>query len=101
MTLYREDPNVVNDEAVLYDRYVHEFDGADDSKSLYWNMSKCTNPETISRRRRELHRDGHIVYSKDAHKKRTEAFKSEVERHGTHPTPKIVGQAVYVGLDTK
>jgi hypothetical protein len=90
MTLYGEDPNVVNDDAVLFDRYWHRFDGADDSKSLHWNLTKCTRPETISRRRRELHVAELIKYSGEADKTREEAFVSERDLHS---------KAIYVGLD--
>lgn len=97
LRLYNQDPNVVNDDAVLFDRYWHVFDGADDSKSLYWNLAKCTRPETITRRRRELHNLGLIHYSPKANKRRTNAFKSERDLHSTH-TP---GVAIHVELDHK
>lgn len=73
-------PEAANNDAILLERYWIEVDHWDENKSLYWNLTKCTRSETITRRRRELHNLGLIEYSKDANKKRTEAFNNERDR---------------------
>jgi hypothetical protein len=76
----QRNPMAANDDAVLLERYWIEVDGWDESKSLYWNLSRCTRPETITRRRRELHNLGLIKYTKKADKQREEAFGNEREQ---------------------
>lgn len=73
-------PEAANNEAMLLERYWIEIDRWDETKSLYWNLSKVTRPETISRRRRELYNLGLISYSDKTEKERTEAFNNEKER---------------------
>lgn len=73
-------PQAANDDAMLLER-VWQREGWDESKSLYWNLSRVTRPETISRRRRELFNLGLIEYSAEAEETRQEAFKNELEAH--------------------
>jgi len=73
-------PEAADDDAVLLSNYWLTYDGWDESKSLYWNLSRSTRPETITRRRRELYNLGKITYKKDKLKERTEAFNNERNR---------------------
>ena len=97
--LYKEDRTVVDSDPLLYERYWIKYDGWDEDRSLYFNLSRVTPAESISRARRQLHADGLVVYSKDVDKAREKRYKEELEAHGTHPTPRIVGKAVHVRLD--
>lgn len=72
-------PSAANDDAMLLDIYWHTFDDYRDDKSLYWNLQRVTQPETITRRRRELHNMGLIRYSEQADTRRAEAFRNEKE----------------------
>ena len=73
----QRNPSAANDDAILLERYWVEVDGWDESKSLYWNLSRVTRPETITRRRRELYNMGLITYSEAADKSREEAYINE------------------------
>jgi len=79
LEVIQRNPGAADDDAILLERYWIEIDGWDESKSLYWNLSRSTRPETITRRRRELHNLNLISYSKDADKKREEAYINERE----------------------
>lgn len=70
-------PEAADNEPLLLERYWVEFDNWDESKSLYWNLTKVTRPETITRRRRELYNLGLIEYSEKASSERMEAMKNE------------------------
>lgn len=72
-------PAAADDDALLLERFWIEVDGWDESKSLYWNLTRCRRPESITRRRRELHNMGLITYSNEALKQREEAFVNERE----------------------
>lgn len=76
----QRNPGAADDDALLIERYWVEIDGWDESKSLYWNLSKVTRPGTITRRRRELHEAGLITYSKDTNEVRERAMQNERER---------------------
>lgn len=86
LAIIREFPNAANDEAALLDLYWHKYCGWDDTKSLYWNLSKSTRPESITRRRRELFNKGLITYSEEAELRREEAYQNETE----HAAPRAV-----------
>lgn len=86
-------PEAANNDAILLEQ-VWLKEGWDETKSLYWNLSKVTKPETISRRRRELAVMGLITYSKDATKRREEAFNNERERAASVAAPKKELKAV-------
>lgn len=86
LEIIRRYPEAANDEAMLLDRFYHEIENYDDTKSYYWNISRSTRAETITRRRRELFNLGLITYSDNALKVRTEAFNNERE----HAAPKAV-----------
>lgn len=58
---------------------VWRYEGWNDQLSLEENLRRVTRPETITRRRRDLHTMGLIEYSKEADKQRMEAFESERE----------------------
>lgn len=73
-------PEAADNDAMLFDVYWHMFDGWDDNKSTYWNLSRVTNPETLTRRRRELHNAGLIKYSETSMKRREEAYTNEKDR---------------------
>lgn len=76
----QQNPGVENDEMKLIEA-VWNFQGWDDTKSLYWNLTRVIHPESISRRRRELYNMGLITYSNKALRERTIAFKKEVNIH--------------------
>lgn len=77
----KRNPSAADDDAVLLERYWIEVDGWDNSASLGSNLIKATRPETITRRRRELHNLGLVSYSDDSSRRRSEAFKNELEYH--------------------
>ena len=70
-------PDAANDDAVLLANYWIMYDQWDESKSLYWNLTKATRPETITRRKRELYNLGLIEYSQERQKVVMEAYKNE------------------------
>jgi len=76
----KQHPKAADDDALLM-ATVWSKEGWDDSLSLYDNLSHVTRPETLTRRRRELHDLGLVTYSSDADKTRYEAFKREIEEH--------------------
>lgn len=80
LKIIQEFPSAADDDATLLEQYWIEFDGWDESKGLHWNLSRCTRPETITRRRRELYNLGLIKYSDKSLKRRSKAFRNEVER---------------------
>ena len=69
-------PESVNDDAKLISSYWVLFDNWTGGTDL----SKCTRPETITRRRRELYNMGLISYSDESDKRREEAYANEKER---------------------
>ena len=80
LAVIQRNPNAANDDALLLERYWVEIENWDDTKSLYWNLSRSTHAETITRRRRELFNLGLIQYSDEADKERMEAFKNERDK---------------------
>ena len=77
MTKY---PKAIDENPLLLERYWIEYDGWDDTKSLYWNLTKCTRAETILRRAREVREMALVKLGEDEQKRRDEAFKNERER---------------------
>ena len=86
-------PESANDDAALLSNYWNFWDGWQEDKSLHWNLSRVTRPETLSRRRRELYNLGLIEYSTNSLNRRTEAYKNETEGHSQLPT-KLVPQII-------
>jgi hypothetical protein len=85
----RANPGAENDDALLIAK-VWEREGMmrnsiTSSKGLYDALRRVTRPETISRRRRELHNMGLIHYSQEADTERTEAFINERDMHAAVP----------------
>lgn len=76
---YKYDKDLLNDEMELL-AWVWAHEGWDYDYGLQWNLKKVTHPETISRRRRELHEAGLITYSPKAMKSREQAFKNERDK---------------------
>lgn len=74
LKVIEDNPGCQNDDARLLDVFWHQADGWDDTKSLYWNLSKVTPAESITRSRRKLHELGYIKYSKDADTAREKKF---------------------------
>lgn len=72
----RRNPGVENDDAALI-AAVWRIKGWDDGVSLEDNIRRMPRPESITRRRRELHNMGLITYSDEANESRTEAFINE------------------------
>ncbi len=83
MTAYEADPNCVNEENLLLEA-VWISQGWDNTKSLYWNLSRVSHPESLSRARRKLHELGLITYSKDAENARYSAYKKDTNRYSGH-----------------
>lgn len=77
-------PDAANDDSLLLERYWIEIDGWDTTKSLYQNLQRMTNPETITRRRRTAFNLNLITYSDKALKSRTKAFKNELNDHSNY-----------------
>jgi hypothetical protein len=75
MAAYSANPAVVDTEIMLLEA-IWKIEGWDESKSLYWNLSLVTHPESLSRARRRLHELGLISYSKDAKKIRSATVKT-------------------------
>jgi hypothetical protein len=71
---------VQNDEKTLLEA-VWVSQGWSQDSSLYYNLTRVMHPESVSRCRRTLHTLGLITYSKDAEKRRYEAYKEETARH--------------------
>lgn len=78
LDLYHENKSIVNDEVRLLEQVWLRL-GWSHNRSLYENLCSLPRPESISRRRRELHQEGLIEYSAKADKERYEAFKNERE----------------------
>ena len=73
-------PGAADDDALLL-ATVWKLEGWNDNRNLYDNLRRVSRSETICRRRRELFNMGLIQYSSNAHKRRSEAFKSERQLH--------------------
>lgn len=93
---YKYDKDLLNDEMELL-AWVWAHEGWDYDYGLQWNLKKVTHPETISRRRRELHEAGLITYSPKAMKSRETAFKNE--RDKASPIPPQVKVVINQHLD--
>lgn len=90
LQVIRDNEGVQNDEMRLLEA-VYLSQGWDDTRSLYWNLTRVMHPESVARARRKLHEYGLTEYSPDALNRRTKRYKQEVERHSvTTPTQKIV-----------
>lgn len=83
LEIIRQNPGCQNDEIRLLEA-IYIAQGWDDTKSLYWNLSRVMHPESASRARRKLFEYGLIEYSEKAYKRRSKAFQTEQERHGSH-----------------
>lgn len=79
----QNNPGVENDDVRLLEA-VWLREGWQDDKSLYWNLSRVTRSETVTRRRRDLHVMGLIQYSGEADQARKEAFENERNAHSNH-----------------
>lgn len=76
LTAINQNPGVQNDDAALI-AAVWRSKGWDDGVSLEDNIRRMPRPESITRRRRELHNMGLITYTDEAMTERTEAFNKE------------------------
>jgi hypothetical protein len=79
MALYYQDERIASDDALLIAMYWQP--DWDNTKSLEYNISHLTRPETITRRRRELINEGKIKATKLAESERYEAFINEQAEH--------------------
>lgn len=73
-------PGVQDDDAALT-AAVWRVTGWSDYATLEENVRLVARPESITRRRRELHQMGLITYSDKAMRRRTEAFINERDKH--------------------
>jgi hypothetical protein len=65
---------------------VWEHEGWETGKSLYWNLSRVTSSEAITRTRRLLHEKGYITYTKEVEQKRYDQFITMRNEHGEEIT---------------
>ena len=79
LKVIRTNPGIQDEEMKLLEA-VWKTQGWDDSKSLYWNLSRSMHAETAARARRRLHELGLIEYSPSALRRRTKRYKTETER---------------------
>ena len=78
---YNRDPRTVNDDKYLIPA-VWRLEGWDESSNLFENFKRVSNPESITRARRNLHEQGLIKYSKEASDRRMKEFKDHQEKFG-------------------
>ena len=101
LNIIKAHPGVQNDEMRLLEA-VYLSQGWDQSKSLYWNLTRSMHAETVARARRKLHELGLIEYSPEALRRRTKRFKQETERHaGGSVTGSIVNNRADVSYTVK
>jgi len=90
LQVIKDNPGVQDEEMKLLEA-VWLKQGYDETKSLYWNLTRVMHAETVARARRKLHEYGLIEYSPTALRRRTKRYKAEIERHsGGSVTEKIV-----------
>lgn len=83
MELYRADPNVVNEDALLISRYWYAFDNWEHiDGTLYDKLKRVTSGDSITRARRFLHEHGHIEYSPEADQARERKFIEKLDEYG-------------------
>lgn len=82
LKVIESNPGIQNDDAKLLEVFWHQADGWDDTKSLYWNLSKVTPAESVTRSRRKLHEFGYIKYSDDADSAREKKFVEYRDENG-------------------
>ncbi len=80
----KENPEAANNDAVLLS-IVWGREGWKPGMSLYYNLSRVSRPETLSRRRRELFNLGLIEYSPKAMKSRENAYRNERDKASPIP----------------
>ena len=81
LSIIKANPGVQNDDMKLLEA-VWLQEGWDEGKSLFWNLSRVTHPETISRCRRLLHERGHITYNKIIEQERYNQFIEITNEYG-------------------
>jgi len=81
LTVIEGNPGVQDDEMKLLEA-VWRYENWDDTKSLYWNLTRVTHPETISRARRFLHEHGRIKYSDEADTRRYTQYIEMTNEYG-------------------
>ena len=86
---YKRCPAAANDEALLLEQ-VWIYEGWSQSRSLYDNLCRVTRPETISRRKRELHNMGLIKYSEERETEIMSAYKNEVNMHSHYENTDVI-----------
>lgn len=83
MELYRADPNVVNEDALLISRYWYAFDNWEHiDGTLYDKLKRVTSGDSITRARRYLHENSYIEYSPEADQIREKRFVEMRDEHG-------------------
>ncbi len=81
LKVIQNNPHCANDDAALLECYWTQIDGWNHEHSLYWNLSRVTPGESITRIRRKLHEEGLIEYSEDTLESRTKRFNEEREQY--------------------
>lgn len=80
LDVIKGNPGVQNNDAKLI-AAVWRWQGWNDLLTLEQNIMRVMRPDSVTRRRRELHEYGLITYSKEADQERTEAFIKERDSH--------------------
>lgn len=80
LAICRMYPEAIDNPTILLEKYWLTFCGWDQTKSLYYNLSKATRPETITRRFREIREMGLIEQSSQRDKEVLEAMQNEQMR---------------------
>lgn len=80
----QENPEAANDDTILL-AAVWQKEGWQVNEFLHINLKRVSRPETLSRRRRQLHQMGLIEYSEKADKERMQAFVSERDQASPMP----------------
>lgn len=86
----QENPDAANDDSILL-AAVWQKEGWQINEFLHINLKRVSRPETLSRRRRQLHQMGLIEYSEKADKERMQAFVNERERHSKYNLSDALG----------
>lgn len=81
LRIYSARPDIVNDDKKLL-ATVWQMQGWSHGVSVYENLMRVSNPETITRIRRKLHEQGKIQYSKEAHERRMKEFVKYRDEYG-------------------
>lgn len=81
LAIYAEAPHIVNNDDTLT-AYVWTRQGWSEGKTLLQNLQGVSRQDEITRRRRKLHEEGKIKYSKEVEEARFKKYKEKTEEYG-------------------